>query len=365
MQIKKIFNQILKNKYVCVLGLIGIFSILIFVIFFEHFHGSDKPFTNTTTAMGTYITQTISTKKTKPENIANSIAKSIKDLEDKLSWRKPNSDISKINYADKFDKVSVCEECFSILRESLELSKKTGGAFEVTVLPITSLWNFSNNKNVIPDSNSLKDAVSKVGYKNILLDEQNYTVQNLSGVPLLDLGGVGKGSACDLAIKEYSKKDLNYAIISVGGSIGLYGKKENNQPFNIAVKDPLEKENSSNTFATLKLYSGCVSTSGAYEQGFTVEGTFYHHILDSKTGYSVQTDLLSVTVCHDCGTLTDMLSTACFILGKEKSLPILKEYNAEAIFVDKNKNVFITPGLENKFSLTNNDYKLVNCNLYE
>lgn len=351
-------RNFLKKKKVYVLALVGFSFFFLCVIFFEYFLKNDKPFTNTTTAMGTYITQTISTKKNQPENIANSITKSIKNLENKISWRKENSDIFKINHSGKSDKIKVNNETFDILKRSLEVSQKTGGAFEVTILPISSIWNFSNNNGFVPNSSSLKNALTKVGYKNILLNEQDYTVQNLSGVPILDLGGVGKGSACDLALKEYSKNDLNYAIISVGGSIGLYGKKENNQPFNIAIRDPLEKEDSSISFAFIKLYSGCVSTSGAYEQGFTVDNTFYHHILDSKTGYSAQTDLLSVTVCHDSGTLTDLLSTACFVLGKDKSLPILKEYNAEAIFVDKNKNVFVTPNLKSKFSLTNNNYKI-------
>ena len=351
------FKNTFKKKNLFILVLVS-FLILIAALLLSFFQNEEKPFTNTTPAMGTFVFQTISSKQENPEVIANSITKSIKDLENKISWRKENSDIFKINNAGKSDKIKVNNDTFDILKKSLEISKKTDGAFEVSILPISSLWDFSNNKSIVPNSNALKNALNKIGYKNILLNEQDYTVQNLSGVPILDLGGVGKGSACDLALKEYSKNDLNYAIISVGGSIGLYGKKEHNQPFNIAIRDPLEKENPSLSFANLKLYSGCISTSGAYEQGFTVNDTFYHHILDSKTGYSAQSDLLSVTVCHDSGTLTDLLSTSCYVLGKNKSLPILKEYNAEAVFVDKNKNVFITPNLKSKFSLTNDNYKI-------
>lgn len=349
--------KIFKKKYFLALGIIS-FLILTTVLLLGYFHNEKTPFTNTTTAMGTFVFQTISSKQENPEIVANSITKSIKNLENKISWRKENSDIFKINNASKSDKIKVNDETFDILKKSLEVSRKTDGAFEVTILPISSLWDFSNNNGVVPDSSALKNALTKVGYNNILLVEKNLTVQNLSEAQILDLGGVGKGSACDLALKEYRKKDLNYAIISVGGSIGLYGKKENNQPFNIAIRDPLEKENPSISFANLKLYSGCISTSGAYEQGFTANDTFYHHILDSKTGYSAQTDLLSVTVCHNSGTLTDLLSTACYVLGKDKSLSILKEYDAEAVFVDKNKNVFITPNLKNKFSLTNDNYKI-------
>lgn len=351
------FKNTLKKKKFFILALVS-FLILATVLLLSHFHNEEKPFTNTTTAMGTFVFQTISSKQENPEIIASSITKSIKDLENKISWRKENSDIFKINNASKSDKIKVNVETFDILKKSLEVSRKTDGAFEVAILPISSLWDFSNNKGFVPESHALKNALAKVGYQNILLDEKNLTVQNFSGTSILDLGGVGKGSACDLALKEYSKKDLNYAIISVGGSIGLFGKKENNQPFNIAIRDPLQKENPSLSFANLKLYSGCISTSGAYEQGFTVNDTFYHHILDSKTGYSAKSDLLSVTVCHNSGTLTDLLSTACYVFGKDKSLSILKEYDAEAVFVDKNKNVFITPNLKNKFSLTNDNYKI-------
>ncbi|MBR1778892.1 MAG: FAD:protein FMN transferase [Clostridia bacterium] len=351
----KVKNFISRKKTYLVLAVSIL--VLLSISFLRYSHSHTEPFSQTTTAMGSFVTQTILTKSGKPEDVANSVAKSIQDLEAQISWRIPDSYVAKINRADKSDKISLNDECFDILKKSLAISEKTEGAFEVTILPLSSLWDFSGERIDLPDKKLLRDAISKVGYKNIVLNEEDKTVQNLAEAALLDLGSVGKGAACDLAIKEYSEKNLDYAIISVGGSVGLYGQKITQQPFNIAIRDPFSKVKSS-SFATVKLTSGCVSTSGSYEKSLDINGKSYHHILTPKTGYPIETDLVSVTVWHNSGTIADLLSTACFILGREKSLPILQEYNAQGIFVDKNKNVYISKELSDKFIITNNAYKI-------
>ena len=93
---------------------------------------------------------------------------------------------------------------------------------------------------------------------------------------------------------------------------------------------------------------------------FEKDGKIYHHILNPKTGFPVENDLISISVICDNGTMSDILSTACFTVGMEKSKDLLEKYNAEAIFVDKNNNVYVTAGLKNSFSLTNTDYNLNN-----
>ena len=90
------------------------------------------------------------------------------------------------------------------------------------------------------------------------------------------------------------------------------------------------------------------------------DGVRYHHILDPSTGYPADSGLISVTIVCDNGLLSDGLSTACFILGLEKSQSLLKKYNAEAVFVDKDKNVYMTDGMKDMFELTNDNYKIVN-----
>ena len=107
---------------------------------------------------------------------------------------------------------------------------------------------------------------------------------------------------------------------------------------------------------TLKLSEVCVSTSGNYEKFFVENNKTYHHILNAKTGYPADSSLSSVTVVCESGVLSDALSTACYILGYNDSLELLKKYDAEAVFVFKDKTVRVTDGLESKFTLTDESF---------
>lgn len=100
-----------------------------------------------------------------------------------------------------------------------------------------------------------------------------------------------------------------------------------------------------------------VSTSGDYEKYFMQDGKRYHHILDPSTGYPADSGLISVTIVSDSGLLSDGLSTACFVLGKEKGEKLLETYGAEGVFIDQNKKVTVTKGLKDKFTILNKEYK--------
>lgn len=114
---------------------------------------------------------------------------------------------------------------------------------------------------------------------------------------VLDLGSVGKGIACDEVRGVLEKAKIKRAVVSVGGSILLYGDGEK---FTVGIRDPFS-ESSAESFARLTLPACCVSTSGSYERYFERGGVHYHHILDPKTGYPAESGLVSVTVVCDDG----------------------------------------------------------------
>ena len=176
----------------------------------------------------------------------------------------------------------------------------------------------------------------------------------------IDLGAVGKGIGCDISKEILDKNDVDGAVISVGGSILVYGQKPDKSPWKIAITDP-RGEDESLILGGLTIDKDCyISTSGDYEKYIMKDGVRYHHILDPSTGYPADSGLISVTIVCDNGLLSDGLSTACFILGLEKSQSLLEKYNAEAVFVDKDKNVYMTDGMKDMFELTNDNYKIVN-----
>ena len=164
--------------------------------------------------------------------------------------------------------------------------------------------------------------------------------------------------AMDEAKKQEKDKEITGAMVALGGSIVVYGEKSDGSDWNVGIQDPNGKDGE--VLGGIKVKSGTsISTSGDYEKTFTDKktGKSYFHILDSKTGYSVKTDIRSCTIICDSGINADGLSTACFSLGVKKSQKLLKKYNAKAVFVDKNNKVYVSDGVE--FTLTAKNYKIV------
>lgn len=308
-------------------------------------------------AMGTYIQQTV--YGSKRVEAATAAAKDIGTLDDLISWRDGDSDISKLNQAAGSDWVSLDAKTISILKTSLDVAEKSDGAFDPTILPISTLWNFGGENQQVPAPDDLKKYIQFVNYKDLRIDTKESTASLKLHYMAVDLSAIGEGAACDEAVAAYRNAGADSGIIAVGGSVGVYGAKSEKSPWRVAVRDPNSKEAQSTSMGEIELSSGFVSTSGSYDHAFTKDGVTYHHLLDPKSGYPENNGLVSTTVVCDSGALSDALSTACFILGKEKGMELLKKYNAEGIFIDKNDRVYVTENLMNNFKITNARYNLV------
>jgi len=201
-----------------------------------------------------------------------------------------------------------------------------------------------DDTNNASDSQSMNSSELSNSYKAV-----NYYVSSSSKDIVIDLGATGKGYALDKAKAVLDDAKVEGALVTVGGSILVYGEKADGSSFKVGVRDPLKPDDTNAMIGYLEFAPGtvtCVSTSGGYEKFKTYEGKDYHHILDSKTGYPSDSGLLSVTVVCDNGLVSDGLSTACFVLGYERSLPLLEKYNAEAVFMDSNGDIMVTDGLK-------------------
>lgn len=304
-------------------------------------------------AMGTVVSETIYTSG---EDLTGSIVEILKDVEEQyISWRVEESDIAHMNKnAGNPEGVSVSGDTAAYLEQSLQIARDSDGAFDPTVGRITRLWDIDGENPRVPSQEELSELLSHVGYQKVKLhDNQVIMEANTS----MDLGAVGKGIGCDEAatlLKGDSR--VSGAVVSVGGSILVLGEKPDGSSWKVAVTDPLED---TSYLGVLEL-SGehYVSTSGNYEKYFIQDNVRYHHILDPSSGYPAESGLISVTVLGDNGLECDGLSTACFVLGLEKSLELLEKYQAEAIFVDENQNVFLTEGAKEYFTLTAEGYQI-------
>lgn len=319
-----------------------------------------KKYSHVDYAMGTVTNTTLYGKSQDLDESEQELMQEMKKLEtEQLSWRKDSSSLAKLNQGDQ-TKAAVSEPLFSWLKKSLQIAADSGGAADPAIGSLTRMWDFESNNPKAPDAQKLKElifeGVVNNAYEHVELDEKQKSVKKTASVKF-DLGAFGKGIGTDEAIKILKKdKKVSGAMVALGGSIAVYGEKPDGENWNVGIQNPNGKQGE--TIGGVRVKGGTfISTSGDYEKYFVDKktGKRYFHILDEKTGYPAKTYIRSCTIVCDSGIVSDGLSTACFVLGPEKSKPLLKKYGAKAIFVDKQKNVYVSEGLE--FELTDDAYK--------
>ena len=331
----------------------------VIVWLFSSSHPQNDVYENTSLAMGTYVQQTIYGNNV--DQAAEDAAQAVSDLEDRISWRKEDSDVAKINANAGKDWITIGSQTAGLLEQCLDVARQSGGAFDPTILPLSSLWDFGGENQHLPEDQEIQRFLPYVDYENLRVDTENDSASLKNSMYALDLGAAGKGAACDAVVASYEASGVSCGIVAVGGSVGTYGQKPDRSDWTIAIRNPFQNlsDESNVSMGTLSLSGGFVSTSGMYEKYFEEGGKLYHHILDPKTGYPVENGLASVTVVCDQGALSDMLSTACFVLGAEESQDLLAHYHAQAVFIYQDKRVFITEGLRSRVSITAEGYTLL------
>lgn len=321
-------------------------AVIVFGIVSYDFISGKSSCEKTSVAMGTVVTVKLFGFGAK--NDLDKIETEINGLENSvLSWRKEGSDVYRINKGSG-TQVSVSPDTVKIIGQCIDISDDCGGVFDITIGNVTKLWDFGGNNQRLPSDDEIKTALGSVGYKNVSISGN--AVQIKKGQSL-DLGAVGKGFVCDKIKELLDKGRTKSAVVSVGGSLLIYG----NRTFSVGIVNP---DNDKQSMGTLKLKDTCVSTSGNYEKYFEQDGKRYHHILNATTGYPATSEFKSVTVVCESGLISDALSTVCYIAGYRKSIEILKKFDAEAVFIFNNNAVRVTDGLSGKFTVTDDSYIL-------
>ena len=258
--------------------------------------------------------------------------------ENMLSRTVEGSDVYRINHANG-ESTGISTETARLLQTGLHYSEISGGAFDITIAPLSILWDFKNNDGTIPAKVDIDEARSHVGYENVELDGTTVTLKDPEAA--IDLGALAKGYIAD-RIKHYLvSQGIESGIINLGGNILTIGSKPDGSAYNIGIQKPFDKRNASIT--SVKVSGQSVVSSGNYERYFEKDGKIYHHILDPKTGYPVENDLYEVTIICDNSIIGDCLSTTCFALGLEKGMELIEETDGvEALFITSDYEIYDT-----------------------
>ena len=296
-------------------------------------------------AMNTYMVITAEGGDT--EEAVKSVSREISRLENALSRTIDTSSVSRLN-ADGGARLD--EETASLLAAALTYSADTNGAFDVTIAPLVELWGITSDDPRVPSQEEIDALLPLVGSEHIHLDGREATLDEGCAI---DLGGIAKGFASDKAADILSRSGADRACANLGGNVYVYSR-ENSRAWNVDIRDPQDKDG---YVCILSLTDHFVVTSGGYQRYFTgPDGTVYQHILDPKTGYPVQSDLLSASVILPrsgdelAGTRADAYATALYVMGESGAADFWRAHrDFDMVLVTTDGRVIYTPGLASVF----------------
>lgn len=310
-------------------------SIVLFSILFSFFlTGCTKKeeeveltLSNTSFLFNTVIT--IELYDYEDETVLNEALNLCQEYENLFSRTIETSDISRINTANG-EPVIVSDDTIELLQLGLYYSELSDGAFDITIAPLSDLWDFTSDEDVIPDDEDIQEALEHIDYRMIDIDGNEVTLEDPKG--MIDLGGIAKGYIAD-KIKEYlMSENVEHGIINLGGNVLTIGAKPDDSYYVLGIQEPFADTGTAIT--NVSICDMSVVTSGIYERYFESEGMIYHHILDTDTGYPIINDLYSVSIVSDSSVEGDALSTICMTKGLEEGMLFLQELGTvEGIFV--------------------------------
>lgn len=242
------------------------------------------------------------------------------------------SDIYRINNSNG-KPTEVAPSTTKLISDALEYCRLSNGVFDITILPVKKLWDFSGDTQNIPGENDLSEAVNLVDYTKVKVDGRLITLPKGMGI---DLGAIAKGFVADEMADYLRSMNVKSAVIDLGGNIYTVGSKPDGSDWRIGIQEPFGEGQAD----IIEISNASAVTSGIYQRYFTVEDEIYHHILDARTGKPCDTGLYSVTVISENSERCDALSTVCMLIGYEKSLELLSQFpDTKAVFITSNYQI--------------------------
>lgn len=265
-----------------------------------------------------------------------------------FSAHSDDSDIARINAAQG-EPVEVDPDTADLISRSLEVCELFDGDFDITIGSVSLLWDFVNG--VKPDDDAIAEGVKHVDYHGVHVDGTTVTLDDPE--TKLDLGGIAKGWIADRVNSMLADWGIESAIVDLGtSSIYLRGSKPDGSAWRLGVRDPVSETGSN--LCILEASDTAVATSGLYDQHFELDGVDYYHILDPRTGYPAETDMLALTAVLSDSLLSDGLTTAFFVRGIAGALDWIDshpDYGVGALFVDRDGEVTFTEGFRDAYAI--------------
>ncbi len=259
------------------------------------------------------------------EPLERDIALELQQVDNSLSTFNPQSTLARFN-AGKTDRTDAM--LYEVLTKAREISEATGGAFDVTVMPLVNAWGFGPEKEHAPSDAEVARLLRHVGYRKITLRPDS-TIVKADPAVTIDLAAIAKGYGVDRIARLLREHGVRNYMVEIGGEVVTKGRNPKGEPWKIGVSNPQEGEpgkEKGELQTIMELENAALATSGNYRNFYVRDGRRYAHTIDPKTGHPVQHSLLSATViAPDCAT-ADAYATSFMVMGVEKALKVVKAH---------------------------------------
>ncbi len=257
------------------------------------------------------------------KNYQKEIEAELQKVDNSLSPFNKSSIISRINRNEDVAVDGMFQEVFNLAEN---ISKETGGAFDITVAPMVNVWGFGFKKGITPSKEVIDSIRLLVGYQKVSLKEGHIKKQNPN--IMLDCSAIAKGYGSDVVARLLKSKGIDNFMVEIGGEVVTRGNSEKRVPWGIGVNKPTDDSLQTGTElqTVLNVTDKAMATSGNYRNFYYKNGKKYAHTIDPKTGYPVQHNILSATVVADNCATADAYATSFMVLGMKKAQKILENH---------------------------------------
>ena len=268
----------------------------------------------------------------------------IKRIETMISSWSDDSETSKINEKAGIEPVSVSVELYNLIDRSIQISKLTKGAFDITAVVMNGLWKFDGTMTSFPAADKVARCASLIDYNQMDLNKERHTVFLKEEGMKIGFGSIGKGYAAQSAATLLKNKGVESGLINAAGDLYAWGETALDPPWQIGIVDPKAKDK---MYAWLDIKDMAVVTSGDYEKNIIFNGKHYSHIIDPRTAYPVSNGLHSVTIICENAEFADAMATGIFVLGEEVGLYLINKLEGvEAILVNDKREIVTSDNIK-------------------
>ncbi|WP_083378596.1 FAD:protein FMN transferase [Enterococcus timonensis] len=280
----------------------------------------------------------------------------VKELGDKITVNQEGSEVDAVNANAGVAPVKVSDDVYRLAKEALKYSEDSNGGFDMAIGPITAMWHIGFDDARKPSQEEIDAALTLVDYTKVQFDDEAQTIYLTEKGMALDFGAIAKGFITDEVVEVLKNSGVTCAIVDLGGNVYVLGNSsrstaEEKIDWTVGIQDPNQARNV--ILGQLPESNKSLVTSGIYERYLKVDGKTYHHLFDPKTGYPFDNDIAGVTIVTEKSVDGDGLSTAVFSMGVKNGLAYVETLDdVDAIFVTTEGKVFVTSGIEETFTLS-------------